>query len=88
MIRKIGLSIICLILTLSGNVFGEGDRSGTSKGSSGKAEGVQMMTFDKGTVTILNETGSIIFTDDDGLMIKMAGPKEARTNTGCRPEGQ
>ncbi|UCC81081.1 MAG: PDZ domain-containing protein [Candidatus Zixiibacteriota bacterium] len=79
MIRKIGLSFICLILTLSGNVFGESDCSGTSKGSSGKAEGVQMMAFDKGGVTILNETGSIIVTDDDGLIIKMAGPKDART---------
>jgi hypothetical protein len=79
MIRKIGLSVVCLALMLPGNVFGEGSCGGTSKGASGKSGGVHMMAFEKGSVTILNETGSIIVTDDEGLVVQMAGPKETRT---------
>lgn len=79
MIEKIGLSIVCLSLLLSGKVFGEGGNSGHSKVTSGKAEGVKMMAFEKGSVTILNETGSIIVVDDDGLLVQMAGSKEIRT---------
>jgi PDZ domain-containing secreted protein len=79
MIRKIGLSVVCLTLMLSGAALGEGNCSGTSKGTSGKTGDVQMMAFEKGSVTILNETGSIIVTDDEGLVVQMAGPKETRT---------
>jgi len=79
MIKKIGLSVVCLTLVLSGVVLGEGDYSGTSKGVSGKAKGVKMMAFEKGSVTILKETGSIILGDDEGLVIQLAGPQETRT---------
>ena len=79
MVRKFGLTMIGLSLILSGNVLGEGKCSGASKGSSAKAEGVKMMAFEKGSVTIINELGSIIVTDDEGLVVQMAGPKDART---------
>ncbi|UCE65638.1 MAG: PDZ domain-containing protein [Candidatus Zixiibacteriota bacterium] len=79
MIKKIGFCAICLTLLLSGDILGEGDCSGTSKGSSEKAGGVGMVAFEKGSVTILKETGSIVVGDNDGLVIQVAGPKEART---------
>ena len=79
MVRKFGLTMIGLSLILSGNVLGEGKCSGASNGSSGKAGGVKMMTFEKGDVTLIGELGSIIVSDDEGLVVQMAGPKEART---------
>jgi len=79
MLRKVLTAAACLILILSASSFGLGDCPGTSKGSSGKEGGVKMMVFDKGSVTILKETGSIIVTDDKGLKVEMAGPEETRT---------
>lgn len=78
MVKKIGLSAICLIMMLWGGAWGEGDPSGGSKEDSGKTGNIKMMTFEKGSVTIINELGSIIVADSEGLLVQMTGPKDVR----------
>jgi len=78
MIKKIGIFVVCLVMTLWIGVSGEDNPPGNSKGTPGKSGNIQMMTFEKGSVTILNELGAIIVADGGGLVIQMAGPKEVR----------
>lgn len=78
MIKKIGLSAICLAMILWVGVFGEDSPSGTSKAAPEKNGNIQMMTFEKGSVTVINELGSIIVADSEGLLVRMAGPKNGR----------
>lgn len=78
MLKQIGLSTVCLAVMLSGSVLGENSGSTASGGASGKTGSLQVMKFEKGSVTILNELGSIIVADSEGLLVQMAGPKEVR----------
>ena len=78
MSKKIGISVVCLVMTLWASVSGEDNPSGKSQETLGKAGNIQMMTFEKGSVTILNELGSIIVADSEGLLVRMSGPKEGR----------
>lgn len=78
MSKKIGISIVCLVMTLWVVVSGEDNPPGNSKETPGKTGNIHTMTFEKGSVTILNELGSIIVADGEGLLVQMAGPKEVR----------
>jgi hypothetical protein len=75
---KIGVSAACLVLLLSQAVLAQGNYPGTSNEAPKKATGVKMMKFEKGSVTILKELGSIIVAGDSGLAVQMAGPKDMR----------
>jgi len=79
MIKKIGISAVCLVMMLWAGVSGEDNPPGNLKDTPGKTGNIQMMTFEKGSVTILNELGSIIVGDSGGLVVQMAGPKEVRS---------